>query len=152
MISRIQVHLLVSRYLVRSSKLGLEPSLTFKAYAPDRRLCVYTYLKEYLARTEKLRGQETQLLISFQKPYKGVATDTIGRWAKTVLSQAGINTAIFSAHSTRAASVSAAKKKGVPLDIMMSTAGWSNAGTFKAYYDKPVQDCSSVTYGDVILS
>lgn len=128
------------------------PSLTFKAYAPDRRLCVYTYLKEYLARTEKLRGQETQLLISFQKPYKGVSTDTIGRWAKTVLSQAGIDTAIFSAHSTRAASVSAAKKKGVPLDTIMSTAGWSNAGTFKAYYDKPVQDCSSVTYGDVILS
>ena len=30
------------------------PSLTFKDYAPDRRLCVYTYLKEYLARTEKL--------------------------------------------------------------------------------------------------
>ena len=60
--------------------------------------CVYTYLKEYLARTEKLRGQETQLLISFQKPYKGVSTDTIGRWAKTVLSQAGIDTAIFSAY------------------------------------------------------
>ena len=39
------------------------PRLTFKAYAADRRLCVYTYLKEYLARTEKLRGQETQLLI-----------------------------------------------------------------------------------------
>ena len=128
------------------------PSLTFKAYAPDRRLCVYTYLKEYLARTEKLRGQETQLLISFQKPYKGVSTDTIGRWAKIVLSQAGIDNAIFSAHSTRAASVSAAKKKRVPLDTIMSTAGWSNAGTFKAYYDKPVQDCSSVTYGDGILS
>ena len=128
------------------------PSLTFKAYAPDRRLCVYTYLKEYLAQTENLRGQETQLLISFQKPYKGVSTHTIGRWAKIVLSQAGIDTAIFSAHSTRAASVSAAKKNGVPLDTIISTAGWSNAGTFKAYYDKPVHDCSSVTYGDVILS
>ena len=128
------------------------PRLTFKAYAADRRLCVYTYLKEYLARTEKLRGQETQLLISFQKPYKEVSTDTICSWAKTVLSQAGIDTAIFSAHSTRAASVSAAKKKGVLLDTIMTTAGWSNAGTFKAYYDKPVQDCSSVTYGDVILS
>ena len=59
---------------------------------------------------------------------------------------AGIDTATFSAHSTRAASVSADKKKGVPLDTIMSTAGWSNAGNFKAYYDKPVQDCSSVTY------
>lgn len=55
------------------------PRLTFKAYAPDRRLCVYTYLKEYLVRTEKPRAQETQLVISFQKPYKGVSTDTIGR-------------------------------------------------------------------------
>ena len=51
------------------------PCLTFKAYAPDLGLCVYTYLKEYLARTENLRGQETQLFISSQKPYKGVSPD-----------------------------------------------------------------------------
>ena len=47
------------------------------------------------------------------------------------------------------ASLSAAKKKWVPFDAIMSTAGWSDTGTFKAYYDKPVRDGGSVTYGDV---
>ena len=125
--------------------------LTFKAYAPDRRLCIYTYLKEYLSKTEKLRAQETQLLIRFNKPYKGVSNDIIARWAKTVLAKAGID-AIFSAHSTRAASVSAAKNKGAPLHTIMSTTGWSNAGTFQTYYDKPVQDNKQIDYGHVILS
>lgn len=125
---------------------------TFKAYSPDRRLCIYIYLKEYLSKTEKLRGQETQLLISFNKPYKGVSKDTIARWAKTALAKDGIETTIFSAHSTRAASVSAAKNKGAPLDTIMSTAGWSNAGTFQTYYDKPVQDNKQIDYGHVILS
>ena len=81
-----------------------------------------------------------------------MSKDTIARCAKTVLAKVGIDTTIFSAHSTHAASVSAAKNKGAPLDTIMSTAGWSNAGTFQTYYDKPVQDNKQIDYGHVILS
>ena len=42
---------------VKQTRLGTHlPSLTFKAYALDRRLFVYTYLKEYLARDENDEG------------------------------------------------------------------------------------------------
>ena len=61
--------------------------LKFKAYAPDRRLCIYTYLQKYLAVTKPLRRDETKLLISFKKPYQAVSRDTIRRWIKQVLKQ-----------------------------------------------------------------
>lgn len=41
--------------------------LKFKDYAPYRRLCIYTYLQKYLPVTKPLRGDETKLLISFNK-------------------------------------------------------------------------------------
>ena len=98
--------------------------LKFKAYVPDRRLCIYTNLQKYLAETESLRGDETKLLISFTKPHKVVARDTIRRWIKQVLSNSGIGTTMFSAYSTRSASVNAAKSKGVPLDKNLLAGGW----------------------------
>jgi hypothetical protein len=47
-----------------------------------------------------------------------------------VLRLAGIDTSIFKAHSTRSASTSAATKLGVPLQDIMSSAGWSSNSTF----------------------
>ena len=53
-------------------------------------------------------------------------------------SKAGINVDIFGAHSVRAASTSAAKVKGLPLDMIMSAAGWSNESTFEKFYCKAI--------------
>ena len=40
------------------------------AYPPDSRLCVYTVLKEYIARTKNLlQKQDSRLLISYCKPH-----------------------------------------------------------------------------------
>jgi hypothetical protein len=84
-------------------------------------------LEVYIHRTAHLRDCDSDsLLISFIKPYHKVSTDTIARWIKTVLRLAGIDTSIFKAHSTRSASTSAATKLGVPLQDIMSSAGWSS--------------------------
>ena len=56
-----------------------------------------------LDKTSTIRGLYTQLLLSYQKPHRPVSTGTIGRCIKVVLTQAGINTTAFSAHSTRTA-------------------------------------------------
>ena len=40
------------------------PSLQLKAYPADPGLCVVSPLREYIARTQKLRGSENNLLIS----------------------------------------------------------------------------------------
>ena len=120
---RIQtIHLLDIRYMtltesscsfsiskpVKQTRPGTHVhDLVFQAYLKDPRLCIVECLQEYVTRTKPLRGEETQLLISFVKPHKAVAKDTIGRWVKSVLANAGIDTNQFGAHSTRSASTSA---------------------------------------------
>ena len=118
--------------------------LKFKAYAPDRRLCIYTYLQKYLA--------VTKLLISFHKPYQAVSRDTIRRWIKQVLSNSGIDTNVFSAYSTRSPSVSAANLKGVPLDKILLAGGWSHASTFSKYCNKPIVSTHGCDYGSSLLN
>ena len=123
--------------------------LKLKAYAPDRRLCIVTVLKEYLKRTQELRKSDS-LFISYVKPYNSVSRETISRWVKTVMELSGINTNIFTAHSTRAAATSCAKSMHVPLTTIMKTAGWSNSSTFSKYYDKTQEETRD--FGETIQS
>ena len=112
--------------------------LKFITYAPDENLCVVTCLKEYLKRTESLRSGCRSLFISYVKPHCKVSTNTISRWLKEVLKLSGIDTSIFTAHSFRSAASSAAKSSNVPIDKIMSTAGWKSSETFRKFYDKPI--------------
>lgn len=112
----------------------------FSAYPPDRRLCTYFVLKEYLKRTRQFRGKtETKLLISYSKPHNAVSKDTISRWIKTVLVRSGINIQIYGPHTIRAASASKAYRSGVPVQNILQTAGWTNASTFRKFYNKSVE-------------
>ena len=123
-----------------------------KAYAPDKRLCVYNVMLEYLKRTELLRGNEEQLLISYQKPFKKVSRDTISRWIKRVMTMSGLYLDQFKAHSTRSASTSAAQRALVPMQDILDRAGWSSAQTFAAYYEKKIVVPESDVYAEAVLS
>ena len=59
--------------------------------------------------------------------------------AKLVLDTAGIETNVYTPHSTRAASTSKAFSKAVPLDVLMKAGGWNSENTFNKFYNKPVQ-------------
>lgn len=115
-------------------------SISFKAYSPDRRLCIYTVLKEYLARTRVIRNDRNshRLLISYVKPYNSVTRDTISRWLKVIMCRSGTDTKIFGPHSVRAASTSKAKFSGVPIGTIIQKAGWSSESTFTRFYDRKI--------------
>ena len=113
------------------------PLITFKKYENEK-LCVIRTLKEYLTRTKDLRRNQNKLFLSYLKPHKPVHPNTISRWIKLVMERSGISTEIFKAHSTRAASTSAASLKAVNIETILKTAGWSNAKTFARFYDKPI--------------
>ena len=81
--------------------------LEFLAFPQNNKLIVVSVLKEYVRRTKDVRGSETKLLLSHQKPHKHVSKDTLARWLRDVLSKAGVDTQQFGAHSTRVASTSA---------------------------------------------
>ena len=103
---------------------------------PVRELSISETLYYYLRATEKLRNS-SKLLVSYIKPYKVVTSSTIGRWIKTLLGQEGVDTEIFSGHSTSCASTSKALMS-VSTDVILATAGWTEESTFQKFYNKPV--------------
>jgi len=129
-----------------------DPVLKIKAYPPDRRLCVFTYLKVYLARTAKIRNGEKRLFVTYQKPVHQASRDSLSRWTKAVLKEAGLDTNIFSAHSVRGASATAASLGGANIEEILESAGWSNTQTFAKFYNKPLLDKKQLAYDTAILS
>ena len=125
---------------VKQSRPGYEAlSIMLKAYLADQKLRVFSHMKEYLTRTSPLRGSVTGVFITLVKPYKHVSRDTISRWIRSVMKDAGVDVIQFKPHSTRAASTSKAKAAAVPIQEILKTAGWSSSRCFDRYYNKPVQ-------------
>ena len=72
------------------------------------------------------------------KPHAPISKDTVSRWLKTVLFEAGVETKIFTAHSTRAAKVSHDYYNGVNVEDILKQVGWSNNRTFEKFYKKVI--------------
>lgn len=124
---------------LKQSRPGyVPPPMVVTRYNQKREICPVVALLEYVKRTSQLRGSETKLFISFCKPHHKVAGDSISRWVKTGLCQAGIDTQMFKAHSVRAAATSRAKAQDVPIDTILKTAGWTRAATFAKFYHKQI--------------
>ena len=128
---------LLNKHLKQSSVSRKADYIEVKPYQ-HKELCIIETLREYLSRTSSLRGEETKLFLSYTKPYKAVTKQTISNWLKKVLDISGIDTSVYTAHSTRAASTSAAAHKAVHIDDIIKTAGWNNATIFAKYYNKPI--------------
>ena len=125
--------------LLKTTKPGKEcTKLEFLSFDEDPRICVMRYLSEYLKRTKDMRHDHYKLLVSYRRPHRSVSKDTVSRWLKTELKLAGIDTSTFSAHSTRAASTSAAKAQKLSITTIMDRSGWSSENTFTKYYNKTI--------------
>ena len=125
--------------LTKASKPGRQcTTLEFLSYDKDPRLCLVSCLKEFPDRTATMRHNHHKLLVSYQKPHKSISKDNVARWLKQELKLAGIDTSTFGAHSTRAASTSAAKAHNVSITTIMKSAGWSSESTFSKFYNKAI--------------
>lgn len=121
-------------------------------YFNDEQLCVVKCLKEYIKRTAKQHKHEDKLLLCYQKPYRAASKNSICRWLKNVMADAGIDVGQFSAHSFRGASTSAALRCDVPLDTILQSAGWSKAETFRRFYNRPVVENSTAKFANSIMN
>ena len=134
------------------TKRPSHPQLSFAlhTFSDNGQICVVTCLREYLQRTLPLRVSDTQqdsLFISHIRPHHKVASCTIARWLKEVMASAGIDVQIFKAHSARAAAVSKAREQGVSPAQIVDCANWSNASTFRTFYNKPIVSDSDAMQG-----
>ena len=115
----------------------------------DETLCVVTHILLYIDVTAEVRKkQHTQLLISYESPHAPVSTKTTARWVKQTLADAGVDTTVFKAHSTRSSSTSAVHSKGLSMADIRKAAGWKPGSTFAKYYKRPIIR----NFGDTLLN
>ncbi|XP_044137826.1 uncharacterized protein LOC122928733 [Bufo gargarizans] len=113
-------------------------AVSYPAFPDNQALCPVLCLKEYLSRTISLREPSNpQLFISFRRPFLPVASVTLSRWVKWILSLAGVDTSIFTAHSVRGASATSMTIAGARLEDVLRLADWSRASTFREFYFRP---------------
>jgi len=121
-----------------------QPCLVLPRFDTNPTWCVSRTLKEYLERTKEFRSNTDQLLLITRPPYRPVNSQTVSKWIKKILSSSGIDTQIFSAHSTRHAATSTAAKLGVTVDQIRSRAGWTeHSNVFARFYHRPIDDRQS---------
>ena len=82
----------------------------YPRYTEDETICPVVTLQAYEVRTLEFRElstdkKKTLLFLSWIGNHEPVTSSTIARWLKTCLSEAGINTEIFKAHSVRGVQV-----------------------------------------------
>ena len=76
--------------------------LTYHKYEAEEKLCIVNCLQSYLEKRNQLVNDKVrELLITYGKPQKPVSRDSVGRWIKNELTNAGVDTTVFKPHSCR---------------------------------------------------
>lgn len=144
------VHIKIPDLIKTSAPGRYQPLLVLPYFFERPELCVAKTLQFYLSYTEKLKNTN-RLFITLNKPHKAVTSQTLSRWIKSVFLACGLDLQQFTAHSTRHAATSAAYLKGVPIDIIRQTAGWTkNSQVFSKFYNKPIMSKSD-TFASAVL-
>lgn len=131
-----------------------QPVLIIPFFPHREQICPAKTLSSYIAATENFRSLPftEKLILTTKKPVHNASAATISRWIKTVLSESGIDTNIFTAHSTRHASTSAARRNGVSIDVIKRTAGWSgNSLMFAKFYNRPITSVEDNAFAEAII-
>lgn len=130
------------------------PRLIIPFFTEKEQICPATALLTYIENTRKFRHlpQTDKLLLTTKKPFHNASSATISHWIKNVLSESGVDISIFSAHSTRHASTSAANRKGLSVEVIKRTAGWSgNSLVFARFYNRPVLEDNDNSFAEAVL-
>ena len=105
------------------------PSLTIIGFPEDFQLYLMDTLDTYLLRIKDRRFGKSLLLLSFQRPYKEVISSTVSSWIKKILKLEKVDTDMYKTHSTRLASTSNVKLKGLSLTDILKRGSWSRKST-----------------------
>lgn len=116
-----------------------QPILVLPFFRDDLVICPAKAVLDYMFRTKDYRGDLDRLFLTFKRPFKKASISTISRWIKETLKDSGIDISVFTAYSTRHASTTAAANRGVNIDDIRRTAGWTaQSQTFAKFYNRPI--------------
>lgn len=139
--------------LVKTSAPGREqPILFLPVFEQNKSICPATTLMDYLEVTQPLRNTDiNHLFITYKRPHKVASAQSISRWIKQVLLASGVDVSVFTAHSTRHASTSAARAAGASLDSIRKAAGWTKSSeTFARFYQRPI--CNDTNFANKVFA
>lgn len=101
--------------------------------------CPVVCLEAYVKASDVFRKNDQSLLfLATRSPFRSVGASTIGRWIKTLLAEAGVDTSVYSAHSTRGASAFRAASAGVSVENIHRSGGWASESVFVRHYRREV--------------
>ena len=109
----------------------------------DSALCVYSHFVQYVPLTAAARPY---VIATLRAPHKRASADTISRYVKQTLTDAGVNTAVYTPYTCRHASTSAASRDNIPLTNIMQSAGWRAASTYSRFYKRPVLERTETNF------
>jgi integrase len=119
-------------------KTGTSPAQLVREYSVDR-LCPVRALKHYLNLAAS-RASKDEKFLFISSTGSRAAVDTLRKGVIKLLSDAGVTA---TAGSCRSASTSAAFLRDLPIDEILSAAGWKHASTFRRYYQRLVHPRAS---------
>ena len=103
----------------------------------DNNLCPVRALTVYLAKTRRIQSSDS-VFVTSTPPYSAIKPMTLNLWILQSMKQAGIDTSLYTAYSTRHASSSGALKKGMPMDEVLRLGCWKTPSTFIKHYNLPI--------------
>ena len=129
----------IPSHLLKHDRQGYRTHMVrFRAYPECVLLCPVQTIKDYMKRREEFSNTGTKFFVTSRPPHNPAHKDTIGRWVKDMLKDAGIDTDLFKVHSVRAAASSKALVCGAPLSDVLKAGDWSGARTFFSFYRKDI--------------
>jgi integrase len=98
------------------------------------RVCPIRAVERFLEKAQPVRTLPSESLF-VSSTGRAASKDTLRRWAQDLLAKSGL---FVSAGSCRSASTSAAFARNGSIDVIMNSAGWSSASTFRKFYQREV--------------
>ncbi|KAJ3646296.1 hypothetical protein Zmor_023888 [Zophobas morio] len=134
------IYIKIPQQIKTSGPNRFQPLLHIRYFRGSPKICPAQALTDYLTKTAELKPTDSDAMwVSFRPPHRPVEKETLSRWIKEILKEVGVDVGVFTAHSTRHASTSAAFRRGISIDEIQRTAGWSTStATFARFYNRPI--------------
>nr|CAH7721698.1 unnamed protein product [Callosobruchus chinensis] len=110
------VQIYITDHIKTTFSLKTQPCLHIPFFSENKSICPASTLLKYIDATKGLRQNEDYLFLTYAGKHRRATKQTISRWVKCTLKEAGVDTSLFHPHSTQDSAVSAAKRAGVSIE------------------------------------
>ena len=110
--------------------------IILQAFPADERIFPVRNIVEYIKASEKFRKSKNLLLSRYK--HEPIEAQRLSRYVKLTFKAAGINTQLFTAHSTRHANSTGKYMKGLSLNDIVKEGEWKSSLSFRQFYNIPV--------------